>query len=252
MPQDEIEIILDLMKFMLQPEQQALTWKAFIGPVDQGRDARQGAAGHPGLVQEHWRPEYTDMDKKYKSCRCSKRASCMIAAFDSWDKEVGARRRSSASEPERSDRPLRFRLTKRFGAKTVLDDFALEVRGRRVRHPARAVAAAASPPRSTSWPGCSRPSEGELWLDGARIDRLPPEQRGFGMVFQNYALFPHLTVFGNIAFGLALRGAGRAAEIAERVSARCWTWCSSRSSRPATRRSFPAASSSASRLPARS
>src|SRR5207253_422154 len=48
-------------------------------------------------------------------------------------------------------------------------------------------------------------SDGEVWLDDERIDHLPPERRGFGMVFQNYALFPHLTVFGNIAFGLQLQ-----------------------------------------------
>ena len=37
-------------------------------------------------------------------------------------------------------------------------------------------------------------SGGSIWLDDTRIDTLPPEQRGFGMVFQNYALFPHMTV----------------------------------------------------------
>jgi putative spermidine/putrescine transport system ATP-binding protein len=46
---------------------------------------------------------------------------------------------------------------------------------------------------------------GSIWLDGKRIDGLPPEQRGFGMVFQNYALFPHMTVRENIAFGLKMR-----------------------------------------------
>src|SRR6185503_12896414 len=57
-----------------------------------------------------------------------------------------------------------------------------------------------------------------VWLDGERIDDRPPEKRGFGMVFQNYALFPHLTVFGNIAFGLQLQRRP-AAEIRERVHA---------------------------------
>ncbi len=46
---------------------------------------------------------------------------------------------------------------------------------------------------------------GSIWLDGKRIDGLPPERRGFGMVFQNYALFPHMTVRENIAFGLKMR-----------------------------------------------
>ena len=48
-------------------------------------------------------------------------------------------------------------------------------------------------------------SSGSIWQDSTRIDSLPPERRGFGMVFQNYALFPHLTVRGNIAFGLKMR-----------------------------------------------
>jgi putative spermidine/putrescine transport system ATP-binding protein len=46
---------------------------------------------------------------------------------------------------------------------------------------------------------------GSIWQDDQRIDTLPPEKRGFGMVFQNYALFPHLTVRDNIAFGLRMR-----------------------------------------------
>ena len=46
---------------------------------------------------------------------------------------------------------------------------------------------------------------GSLWIDGARIDTVPPEKRDFGMVFQNYALFPHMSVAKNISFGLQMR-----------------------------------------------
>lgn len=49
-------------------------------------------------------------------------------------------------------------------------------------------------------------SSGGIYLDDYRIDTLPPEQRGFGMVFQNYALFPHMTVAKNVGFGLLMRG----------------------------------------------
>ena len=49
-------------------------------------------------------------------------------------------------------------------------------------------------------------SGGTIWLDDTRIDTLPPEKRGFGMVFQNYALFPHMTVERNVGFGLRMRG----------------------------------------------
>ncbi|MEV0949810.1 ABC transporter ATP-binding protein [Promicromonospora sp. NPDC050249] len=59
-------------------------------------------------------------------------------------------------------------------------------------------------------------THGEILLDGKRIDTLPPERRGFGMVFQSYALFPHLSVEKNVAFGLQMQGRPRA-EIDSRV-----------------------------------
>lgn len=59
-------------------------------------------------------------------------------------------------------------------------------------------------------------SGGSIWLDSSRIDGLRPEDRGFGMVFQNYALFPHMTVRKNIGFGLAMQGLPKA-EIARKV-----------------------------------
>jgi putative spermidine/putrescine transport system ATP-binding protein len=49
-------------------------------------------------------------------------------------------------------------------------------------------------------------THGQILIDGARVDTVAAEKRGFGMVFQNYALFPHLTVEKNIAFGLQMRG----------------------------------------------
>jgi putative spermidine/putrescine transport system ATP-binding protein len=49
-------------------------------------------------------------------------------------------------------------------------------------------------------------SGGEIRLGGARIDQLEPERRGFGMVFQSYALFPHMSVRKNVGFGLAMQG----------------------------------------------
>ena len=52
--------------------------------------------------------------------------------------------------------------------------------------------------------GLETPSQGEVWIGGKRVDILPPRERGIAMVFQNYAVFPHLTVFENIAFGLRM------------------------------------------------
>ena len=59
-------------------------------------------------------------------------------------------------------------------------------------------------------------TDGEIWLDDRRIDETRPEERGFGMVFQNYALFPHLSVARNIGFGLVSQRRPKD-EIARRV-----------------------------------
>src|SRR5260221_10873809 len=50
--------------------------------------------------------------------------------------------------------------------------------------------------------GFEAPTGGEIWLNGTRIDALPPFRRNVNTVFQSYALFPHLTVSGNVEFGL--------------------------------------------------
>ena len=55
--------------------------------------------------------------------------------------------------------------------------------------------------------GFEAPTSGEVWLNNVRIDSLPPYRRNVNTVFQNYALFPHLTVRGNIEFGLRRTGA---------------------------------------------
>lgn len=59
--------------------------------------------------------------------------------------------------------------------------------------------------------GLEKPDSGAIRFQDADITNLPPERRGFGMVFQNYALFPHLNVFENVAFGLRARHAEKAA-----------------------------------------
>tara|TARA_B100001540_G_scaffold270543_1_gene253808 strand:+ start:314 stop:1402 length:1089 start_codon:yes stop_codon:yes gene_type:complete len=53
--------------------------------------------------------------------------------------------------------------------------------------------------------GFETPTNGEIFLDGNPISNIPPHKRGIGMVFQNYALFPHMTVFENLAFPLKVR-----------------------------------------------
>ena len=58
--------------------------------------------------------------------------------------------------------------------------------------------------------GYEHPDSGRILFDGEDITRLGPSRRGFGMVFQHYALFPHMSVQDNVAFGLEARGVARA------------------------------------------
>ena len=53
--------------------------------------------------------------------------------------------------------------------------------------------------------GFETPTNGEIYLDSLPISNIPPHKRGIGMVFQNYALFPHMTVYENLAFPLRVR-----------------------------------------------
>ncbi|MDT8267342.1 ABC transporter ATP-binding protein, partial [Roseomonas sp. DSM 102946] len=64
--------------------------------------------------------------------------------------------------------------------------------------------------------GFETPESGQIALDGRDVTHLPPHRRGIGMVFQSYALFPHMTVAENVGFALKQRGVGKA-EIVERV-----------------------------------
>ncbi|GGC67733.1 ABC transporter ATP-binding protein [Paraburkholderia caffeinilytica] len=64
--------------------------------------------------------------------------------------------------------------------------------------------------------GAVAPSTGSILLDGKDVSTVPPRERGLGMVFQNYALLPHLNVFDNVAFPLRIRGVGKS-EIQQRV-----------------------------------
>jgi putative spermidine/putrescine transport system ATP-binding protein len=65
--------------------------------------------------------------------------------------------------------------------------------------------------------GMISPSAGSVWIDGRNVTDTPPAKRGIGMVFQNYALMPHMNVFRNVAFPLEVRGVSRE-EIKRRVT----------------------------------
>jgi putative spermidine/putrescine transport system ATP-binding protein len=98
---------------------------------------------------------------------------------------------------------LQLGISKRYANKTVLDNLELDVRqGEFVTFLGPSGCGKSTALSIVA--GLIPATEGEIRLNGERIDHLPPEKRGFGMVFQNYALFPHMTVYDNVAFGLTL------------------------------------------------
>ncbi|WP_030436967.1 ABC transporter ATP-binding protein [Actinoplanes subtropicus] len=95
-------------------------------------------------------------------------------------------------------------VTRRFGGKDALSGLSLEIR----KGEFIALLGPSGCGKSTALnclAGLLPLSEGSIWQDDKRLDTLPPERRGFGMVFQSYALFPHLSVRKNVAFGLQMR-----------------------------------------------
>jgi spermidine/putrescine transport system ATP-binding protein len=106
-------------------------------------------------------------------------------------------------------------VAKRFGQAPVLRDVSLEIAAGEFL----TVLGESGSGKTTLLrllAGFERPDGGEIRMDGERIDHLPPNKRGVNTVFQHYALFPHLSVFENVAYGLRARKTP-AAEIARRV-----------------------------------
>lgn len=64
--------------------------------------------------------------------------------------------------------------------------------------------------------GLEAPTEGDIFIKGVRVNDIPIHKRNLGMIFQNYALFPHKTIFDNVAFGLKYRNVSKA-EMEEKV-----------------------------------
>ncbi|WP_374448928.1 ABC transporter ATP-binding protein [Stella sp.] len=107
------------------------------------------------------------------------------------------------------------RMIKRYGPVAAVDDVTLQIeRGEFVT-----LLGPSGSGKTTilmAIAGFVQPTSGEILLDGRAITRLPPERRNFGMVFQGYALFPHMTVFENVAFALRARGVA-GAEVKRKV-----------------------------------
>jgi putative spermidine/putrescine transport system ATP-binding protein len=125
--------------------------------------------------------------------------------------------------PAPTTAPLQLdRVTRRYPTQVAVSNLSLDVRAGELL----ALLGASGSGKTTTLrmiAGYELPDEGRIQLDSADITRLPPEKRGFGMVFQHYALFPHLTVRENVAFGLEARGVAtrvrhmRAGEALEQV-----------------------------------
>jgi len=90
-PQNEVDVILDLMKFMRRVDQQVLTWKAFIGPSIKAATLDKAPADIRDYVKNFWRPEYDQIGpgKKWKMAP-QLHYKEMAYAMDRWDREVGA------------------------------------------------------------------------------------------------------------------------------------------------------------------
>ncbi|SEO06803.1 putrescine transport system ATP-binding protein [Salinihabitans flavidus] len=111
---------------------------------------------------------------------------------------------------------IRFRnVTKRFGEFTAIDDLTIDIYEREFF----ALLGPSGCGKTTLMRmlgGFETPTEGQIELAGKDIARVPPNKRSVNMMFQSYALFPHLSIWDNIAFGLR-RGRMPKAEIANRV-----------------------------------
>lgn len=95
-------------------------------------------------------------------------------------------------------------VTKQFGAFLAVKDFSISVeKGEFVSFLGPSGCGKTTTLRMIA--GFIDPSEGEILIRGKKVNGVPPYRRDAGMVFQNYALFPHMTVFDNIAFGLRYR-----------------------------------------------
>src|SRR6187399_3630899 len=93
------------------------------------------------------------------------------------------------------------RVSKRFGAVAAVDDVSLEI----AEGEFFSLLGPSGCGKTTTLrliAGFERPDEGQILLDGVDMVQTPPHKRNVNTVFQNYALFPHLTVADNVAFGL--------------------------------------------------
>ncbi len=96
------------------------------------------------------------------------------------------------------------RIVKKYGKVKAVDDLSLEVReGELLTLLGPSGCGKTTVLRCVS--GFVKPDSGDIYLGDRKITEIPPQKRGIGLVFQNYALWPHMTVFQNLAFGLQIK-----------------------------------------------
>ncbi len=118
---------------------------------------------------------------------------------------------------ERNPRLVRFKgIAKRFGTVTAVEKMDLDIaEGTLVTLLGPSGCGKTTLLRMIA--GLEDPTEGDIYIKGERINDVPIHKRNLGMIFQNYALFPHKTIFDNVAFGLKYRNVNKA-EVEKKVT----------------------------------
>ena len=98
-------------------------------------------------------------------------------------------------------------LTVRFGTTTAVNGANLGVKDRTI-HALMGPSGSGKSTMLRAIAGLEHPASGDITWDGQPVGDIPTHRRGFGLMFQDYALFPHRTVGGNVAFGLQMQGIG--------------------------------------------
>ena len=96
-------------------------------------------------------------------------------------------------------------LTKHFGDVVAVDDVTLDIADREFLT-LLGPSGCGKTTLLNMIAGLESPTAGEVWFDDRNVTAVPPERRDIAMVFQTYALYPHMSVFDNVAFGLKMRG----------------------------------------------
>jgi len=126
--------------------------------------------------------------------------------------DMNARPKTNASAPANAERDSAYvrisHVTKKFGEFVAVDDVSLDIR----RGEIFCLLGGSGSGKTTllrMLAGFERPSAGSIYIDGVDMSAIPPYERPVNMMFQSYALFPHMSVEKNVAFGLEQEGLAR-------------------------------------------